>query len=40
MALGFSFIGGEDGVYRCFKKEKHEGKRVSKLGCLSRFNGQ
>ena len=26
MTLGFSFIGGEHGVYRCFKKEKYEGK--------------
>ncbi len=34
MTLGFSFIGGEHGVYRCFKKEKYEGERVSKLGCM------
>ncbi|EEL79563.1 hypothetical protein bcere0028_48090 [Bacillus cereus AH1271] len=34
MPLGFWFIGGENGVRRCFKKEKYESKRVSKLGCL------
>ncbi len=34
MTLGFSFIGREDGVFRCFKKEKYEGKRVSKVGCI------
>lgn len=34
VTLGFYCIGGEHGVYRCFKKEKYEGKRVSKVGCL------
>ncbi len=34
VTLGFYCIGGEDGVFRYVAKEKYEGKRVSKVGCL------
>lgn len=34
MTLGFYFIGGDDGIFRCVVKEKYEGKRVSKVGCI------
>ncbi|EOO31483.1 hypothetical protein ICM_04441 [Bacillus cereus BAG1X2-3] len=34
MTLGFYYIGGEDGVFRGVAKEKYEGKRVPKVGCI------
>lgn len=34
VTLGFYCIGGEDGVFRYVAKEKYEGKRVSKVGCI------
>lgn len=40
MTLGFSFIGGEHGVYRCFKKENMKVREFQNWGvCFSQALG-